>query len=265
MKLELLNGKFEKNNDLSLLAEKFGTDKSTTGYTSVYHEIMKEKREIENVSLLEIGIFKGSSIKMWHQYFRHANIFGIDNGRLLPNTNLLLGDSNQNPSEHDISLLDESNCVTAQFDWLENNRIKCAIADQRSYKQLLDAFSKFGNAYFDYIVDDGHHFQEHQQKSFALMFPHVKPGGYYIIEDICCHNDLLNGSYWGQKENDCSDSTDFVISKYISTGKLQSPYMNESQTTYIQNNIEDIFLFDAAGKNFSPVIGASKLLIVNKK
>lgn len=264
MKLELLNKSFGKN-DLSLLAEKFGTDKSATGYTSVYHEIMKEKRELNDVSLLEIGIFRGSSIKMWHQYFMHAKIFGIDNGRLLPNTNLTLGDSNQNPSKHDVALLDESVCAMAQFEWLENDRIKCAIADQRSYKQLLDAFSKFETTKFDYIIDDGHHFQEHQQKSFALMFPHTKSGGYYIIEDICCHNDLLNGSYWGQKEKDCSDSTDFVISKYISTGNLQSPYMNESQTSYIQNNIEDIALFDARGENFSPIVGTSKLLIVKKK
>jgi hypothetical protein len=54
---------------------------------------------------------------------------------------------------------------------------------------------------FDYIVDDGHHYQEHQQVSLGVLFEHVKPGGYYIIEDVASMDTLLKGKYWGQKKS----------------------------------------------------------------
>jgi hypothetical protein len=37
---------------------------------------------------------------------------------------------------------------------------------------------------FDIIIDDGSHVGEHILTSFKILWSTVKPGGYYIIEDL---------------------------------------------------------------------------------
>jgi hypothetical protein len=37
---------------------------------------------------------------------------------------------------------------------------------------------------FDFIIDDGSHLLEHQIASFNILFPRLKDGGVYFIEDI---------------------------------------------------------------------------------
>ena len=36
----------------------------------------------------------------------------------------------------------------------------------------------------DIIIDDGSHIEEHQIFTFGVLFPKLKPGGVYIVEDI---------------------------------------------------------------------------------
>merc|ERR1712029_878213 len=37
---------------------------------------------------------------------------------------------------------------------------------------------------FDIIIDDGSHVPNHQLVSFETLWPSIKPGGMYIVEDI---------------------------------------------------------------------------------
>ena len=39
---------------------------------------------------------------------------------------------------------------------------------------------------FDVIIDDGGHSNKQIDVSFKLLWPTVKPGGYYFIEDLVC-------------------------------------------------------------------------------
>lgn len=247
------------------LGTTFGTDKPRYGYTRVYDNIMIDK-ELDNVSILEIGILKGYSLRMWDAYFVNGTICGIDNGRKVANSNIKYSRRNETPTPDDLDLLKIGHTATVNgYEDIETERIKCFTADQRSYSQLQEAFQYFKCQEFDYIVDDGQHFQEHQQKSLAILFKHIKPGGYYIIEDVADRKELKKGAYWGQKEKDLSDSTDLVFSYYIETGVLNSPYMTEEEMKYIENNMEDIHMFDCCGRNNSPITGTSKLLVIKKK
>ena len=36
----------------------------------------------------------------------------------------------------------------------------------------------------DIVIDDGSHINEHVITSFNALFPHVRPGGLYVIEDV---------------------------------------------------------------------------------
>lgn len=79
--LDICNANTE--GDLSSLASIYNTDKGTAGpghqhqYTIVYDQLLKDRRnEIQHV--LEFGVGKGASMKMWADYFPNAHIHGLD-------------------------------------------------------------------------------------------------------------------------------------------------------------------------------------------
>ena len=268
MKLKNLNKELPIT-DMCKIGRKHKTDKPGYGYTKVYHEIMKDFRN-KSVSMFEIGIYFGASLRMWHEYFSKGFVCGIDNGRLCPGSGILVGGMDGTRvnvlSVDDVKLL-QPEAVTKQLDfsWIENERLKCFIADQRSETQLNKAFKYFQQDEFNFILDDGQHYQEHQQKTLGILFPNIISGGYYIIEDVVEQQQLIEGSLWGQRKKDATDSTDYIFKQYIKSGELKSRYITESQTKYITDNIEDIFLYDNLSKNNSPINGSSKLLIIKKK
>jgi len=270
MELKELNRQDLPVTELCNIGKKYKTDKPSYGYTKVYYEIMKDVKD-SPINFFEIGIYFGASLRMWHEFFPKGTICGIDNGRLLPNSGILVGGMDGTKidilSSDDVKLLHPNAKVNYEpgFGWIEQDRLKCSVADQRSEKQLKESFNHFGCNTFDFILDDGQHWQEHQQQSLGIMFPNIKPGGYYIIEDIATQYDLQNGVMWGQRKKDASDSTDAIFKYFLETGALISRYLSDEETNYIEKNIDDIFLFDAKNNNNSPISGHSKLLIIKKK
>jgi hypothetical protein len=59
--------------------------------------------------------------------------------------------------------------------------------DQSDKELLAELAGSYGP--FDLVIDDGSHLGVHQHASFAALFPSVRPGGWYVIED-------LETSYW---------------------------------------------------------------------
>jgi hypothetical protein len=89
----------------------------------------------------------------------------------------------------------------------------------------------FGESVIDIIIDDGSHLCSHQRKSFDLYWRSLKPGGFYIIEDV--HSSFL-GEYadespttyewamklpgameWWRDPSNKSDSGTIIIPKTI--------------------------------------------------
>ena len=65
-------------------------------------------------------------IKMWEEFFPNGKIYGIDNGWIVPNSNITVGINNELPSIDDVKLLAlEAVANNANMKWLENERIKC--------------------------------------------------------------------------------------------------------------------------------------------
>src|SRR5690349_7888933 len=61
---------------LDELAIKYGSDKSSKehGYMNFYENILPKSP----TSILEIGILKGASMRVWKDYFPEAKLFGLD-------------------------------------------------------------------------------------------------------------------------------------------------------------------------------------------
>lgn len=54
-------------------------------------------------------------------------------------------------------------------------------ADQSRLAELLD--DAFGDELLDVVIDDASHIYEPTRASFELLFPRLRPGGVYLIED----------------------------------------------------------------------------------
>jgi hypothetical protein len=151
---------------LGQLFEKYGTDKVRSGYHTTYEPLLAGRRHTIT-AVLEIGIGTldpavrssmvgyaaphyqpGGSLRAWRDYLPNAIIVGIDTQ---PDT---------------------------QF---EEDRIFTLLADSTDPGQLDTVLQ---NLTFDLIIDDGDHHPRSQLHTLHNLWPRLRRGGHYIIEDI---------------------------------------------------------------------------------
>ena len=196
-----------KFGQLTELAGKYNTDKGMHwhGFSEAYEHFFSPGKDSVR-KLFEIGVLDGASLRMFADFFPKAKIYGIDiESKYLFNT----------------------------------DRIKTFLADQGDRKKLQEFIGKFGGD-FDIILDDGGHMMNLQQISFGFLFRYLKPGGYYVIEDI--HTSLLPKESFGA-EADGSNTTLTMIIRFITTGTAQSGYMTDDEMKYLTENIAYMNLF----------------------
>lgn len=124
------------------LAVKYQSDKAEHGYCPFYEQTLPQKPK----KLLEIGVLKGASIRMWKEYFPDCEIHGLD-----------LFQENPIP--------DIPGSV-----WHKGNQCDYLLLEQ------------LRNEGFDVIIDDGSHNSRDQMMTFFGLFN----GKHYYIEDIHC-------------------------------------------------------------------------------
>lgn len=160
---------------LAELAVRFGSDKwGMHWYTTHYERYFGPYRN-RPVKVLEIGIggsgkaeSGGSSLRMWKHYFRRGLVYGLD-------------------------IYDKSHVAEP--------RVRVLQGDQGDTACLESLGKEHGP--FDIVIDDGSHLNEHVLTSFNALFPHVRQGGLYVIEDV-------QTSYWpgwGGNSRDLNDTT----------------------------------------------------------
>jgi len=137
-------------NKLNNLFNSYESDKAILhNYNYLYATLFYEsKNNIEEV--MEVGTYKGASLKSWKAYFPKANIYGID---IDPDT------------------------------VFEEERIKTMIADQNSLKSLNTVNLTWKQKY-DIIIDDGWHQPEASVYTMIAFIPELKTNGIYVLEDI---------------------------------------------------------------------------------
>ena len=64
-------------NDLLELGKQYKSTKDSAGFLEIYSNYFKDYKDKE-INILEIGIDKGESLKIWRKYFTRAKICGID-------------------------------------------------------------------------------------------------------------------------------------------------------------------------------------------
>jgi demethylmacrocin O-methyltransferase len=159
-----------KSNDLTALAKIYGTDKWGLHFYTQHYQLHFKPFRNKKITLLEIGVgghespVEGArSLRMWKKYFPYGKINSID-------------------------IFDKSK--------LQEKRIKIFKGSQVDEIFLNDLIKIIGNP--DIIVDDGSHVNRHVIETFKILFPLLKDGGIYVVEDT-------QTSYWPSFGGDDKD------------------------------------------------------------
>lgn len=204
---------FHKTSDLTFLAQIYGTDKwGEHWYTPHYKFHFQEFRK-KKINLLEIGVggydkpySGGSSLRMWKRYFPKANIFSFD-------------------------IYDKSTHQESRIKIYQGSQVDSEFLDAVCYE--------IGN--LDIIIDDGSHLNEHVLFTFHHLFPKLKSGGIYVIEDT-------QTSYWkhygGQVEERNNPETIMGYFKSLVDGVNYMEFKNKDyKPSYFDLNITSIHFY----------------------
>lgn len=124
-------------------------------YIQDYYENTFENLRDSVKSLMEIGVYYGASLMLWHDYFPQATIYGVD--------------------------IDQR-CKTRFNKKFDTSRVQLIIGnsvERDTYQHLKNNF--------DIIIDDGSHRSIKQLQTFDILFNKLKTNGLYIIEDVAPH------------------------------------------------------------------------------
>ena len=138
---------------LCRLALKYRSDKCPARgvhtYTPYYYNLLNDKKaSIKKV--LEIGVGKGASLKMWRDFFPNAQIYGAD--------------------------------YRSDF-LIKGDRIESILCDQRRSEHLRKLITQIGTD-IDLVVDDGSHRSRDQIFTCLTLMPLLQKGVTYVIEDV---------------------------------------------------------------------------------
>lgn len=208
------------------LANKYNSDKGDKCGCSHYYSVKYEqifnkilnfklgKKDYSTFELLEIGLNRSNtnsipSLMIWNDYFnKNVNITGFDiDPRFL------------------------------NFNTTKNINIK--IGDQSNPADLLQLKRKN----YDVIIDDGYHASMHQQITFKMLWQNIKPGGYFIIEDL---------HYQPTYEN-CI-KTKHLFENWKNNNWIETEYINSDEIENIKPFIESIEFYDSQSKNWGDTV-----------
>lgn len=155
--------------ELCIIGEQLATDKSPYcpeghrhPYTAIYNLLFAPLKN-KNIILVEIGVWRSASIKLWSLFFKNSKIYGFD---------------------YDRSMIERCNNY-----YIKNaNALYMNVKDSQSINEGLLMI----NELVDIIIDDSSHEVDDQIRIINETFKYLKSGGYLIVEDIyeACDEEL---------------------------------------------------------------------------
>ena len=119
-------------------------------YFDVYHRHL-HKFVGREVTVVEVGVFGGGSLRMWRHYFcEDCSVHGVD--------------------------------IQEACKAYKDSHTTIHIGDQEDrvfWQQFRESTPSV-----DVLIDDGGHLPEQQMVTLEEMLPHLRPGGVYICEDV---------------------------------------------------------------------------------
>jgi hypothetical protein len=143
----------------------------TLDYFLVYENYFRDLQE-EPIHLAEIGVYDGTSLKIFADYFSQGRVLGVD-------------------------------LVKQEIDFSAHPNVEYKICDQTDATGLEALVTQFAPSGLDIVIDDASHVGFNSLKTFEALFPRVKVGGLYIVED-------WGTGYW----DDWPDGSHFQLQRF---------------------------------------------------
>ena len=224
---------------LTDLANAAGSDKGTTHpyphhYTRIYDMLLQPHRH-SLTRMLEIGLMAGGpevggdadrvvrtapSVEMWLKFFPNAEVTGFD---------------------------------ISDFSWVDDARFTFVRGDSGVQADLERAAAQ---GPFDLIIDDGSHASFHQQLAFKVLFPQLRPGGLYIIEDL-----QWQSPYY-EDDLPATHKTSDVIDNWFKTGSF--PEFSPSELAGLSELDRGIAFATVFNQPFSDGAVIPKMAVIHK-
>ena len=136
-------------------------------------EFVDIARAIEPKNMFELGVFKGGSVVAYNEIFKLRKSVAVD--------------FNPTPAPYLAEYLGRASAagkvaVHYGVDQADRPRLSRICADE------------FGGEPLDLVIDDASHFLHETRESFRELFPRLRPGGLYVIEDWAWAH--WSGKHW---------------------------------------------------------------------
>lgn len=149
--------------------KEFNCDKAHHGYDVIYDQVIKDGDHI-----LEIGVFRGESLKAFLKYY--------------PSSKITVVDTFERVGPEDLPVLNNPRVT-----WIKGKSEEVVLEDL-----------------FDVIIDDGCHTHKCQIETFKNLIQYLKTGGSYFIEDVWPFDKMTPE----EKEHDWLKGKDFSDQLY---------------------------------------------------
>jgi predicted O-methyltransferase YrrM len=214
-----------KRNAMTQILDSYPTDKNTRfhNYGQVYHRHLEPFTRLPGLRYLELGVFMGDSLRAMRKYFPLAKrLVGID---IDPGVSQLK---------------------------FEGDNTHVLVGSQADREFLTHVSAMHGP--FDVILDDASHDGALTIESFKILFPLLRDGGVYVIEDTAAFRDELGyfhdlvyrGLNSWRKDDDILNGHDHCV----------DPYKMDRKPTAVDPN-DDRVLFSLGEVSF----GYSSIII----
>ncbi len=176
-------------------------------------------------NIIELGVYKGGSVALYNELFKPAKLVAIE--------------------------LDTA--PLPQLDAYIKSRAAAARVsvhfgvDQSDHARLAQICTQeFGQQPLDLVIDDASHFLFETRESFRELFPRLRPGGVYVIEDWGWAH--WTGEPWqlqqgGDQFRGREPLTNLLLELVVmaaSRPNLVSQVCVESATIYIKRGVEQV-------------------------
>lgn len=151
---------------LDELAKKYGTDKSSLhhGFAKYYETYLSSLKD-SRISLIEFGVGGyeypdrgGESLRMWYQYLPHAKLIGID-------------------------IHKKEGIINDRTEFWQGSQIDAGLLQAIIEREEV--------AERRIVIDDASHINTLTIATFEIVFPMLKSGDLYFVEDV-------HSSYWSE-------------------------------------------------------------------
>ncbi|MEO7837023.1 MAG: class I SAM-dependent methyltransferase [Acidimicrobiales bacterium] len=127
-----------------------------------YDRFWSHRPDFEAKSIVELGMWDGGSTALWFEFFQPDKLVAMDI--------MTKGDS-------------EYFCEYVRSRNIESRISTHWGVDQSNAAQVGEIVASEFSRPLDLVIDDASHMYRETQSSFEQLFPRLRPGGLYIIED----------------------------------------------------------------------------------